>query len=50
MAASVMTAVTRGLDGLHMNTAGHEVVARRLFPVIARLLPRAQSAAAMRGR
>jgi hypothetical protein len=39
-----------GLDGLHMNTAGHDIVARRLFSVIARLLARPQSAAAMPGR
>ncbi len=30
----------RGLDGLHMNAAGHQVVAGRLVPVVQRLLPR----------
>jgi lysophospholipase L1-like esterase len=35
----------RSLDGLHMNAAGYEVVARRLFPVIARLLSRPTTSA-----
>ncbi len=29
----------RGFDGLHMTTAGHQVVAARLLPVVQRLLP-----------
>ena len=29
----------RGFDGLHMNAAGHQVVAARLTPVVQRLLP-----------
>lgn len=30
----------RGFDGLHMNAAGHQVVAARLLPVVQRLLVR----------
>lgn len=31
-------AESRGFDGLHMNRAGHRVVAARLAPVIRRLI------------
>ena len=30
----------RGSDGLHMNAAGHQVVAARLLPVVQRMLAR----------
>ena len=30
----------RGFDGLHMNAAGHQVVATRLLPVVQRMLVR----------
>ena len=32
----------RGFDGLHMNAAGHQVVATRLLPVVQRMLARPQ--------
>jgi lysophospholipase L1-like esterase len=40
----------RSWDGLHMTAAGHDVVARRLFPVIARLLQESKNTATVSAR